>query len=38
MVFCEVSFSTTFVWKIFFDGASFKDVAGAGVVFVSPSE
>jgi ribonuclease HI len=38
MVFHEVSFSTTSVWKMFFDGASSKDVVGAGVVFVSPSQ
>jgi ribonuclease HI len=38
MVFHEVSLSTTSVWKMFFDGASSKDVAGAGVVFVSPSQ
>jgi ribonuclease HI len=37
MVFHEDSFSTTFVWKMFFDGASSKDVAGAGVGLVSPT-
>jgi hypothetical protein len=38
MVFHEVPFSTTFVWKMFFDGASSRDVVGAGVVLVSPSQ
>jgi hypothetical protein len=38
MVFHEASFSTTSVWKMFFDGASSKDVAGAGVVLVSPAQ
>jgi ribonuclease HI len=35
MVFHEVSFSTTSVWKMFFDGASSKDFVVSGVVFVS---
>jgi hypothetical protein len=26
------------MWKMFFDGASSKDVVGAGVVFVSPAQ
>jgi ribonuclease HI len=38
MVFHEASFSTTSVWKMFFDGASSKDVVGAGVVLVSPAQ
>jgi hypothetical protein len=29
MIFHEVSFSATSVWKIFFDGASSKDVVSA---------
>jgi hypothetical protein len=37
VTFHEDSPLTTSVWKMFFDGASSKDVAGAGVVFVSPS-
>ena len=28
----------TFVWKIFFDGASYKDGACIGIVFVSPTQ
>jgi ribonuclease HI len=38
MVFHEVSFSTTSIWKKKIDGASSKDVVGAGVVFVSPAQ
>jgi ribonuclease HI len=34
----EDSPSTTSVWKMFFDGASSKDGAGAGIVFVSPAQ
>jgi hypothetical protein len=34
MFFHEVSFSTTSVWKMFFDGASSKDGVGVGVVIV----
>jgi hypothetical protein len=30
--------SITPFWKIFFDGASFREGAGAGVVFVSPAQ
>jgi ribonuclease HI len=38
MFFHEASFSTTSVWKMFFDGASSKDVVGVGVVLVSPAQ
>jgi ribonuclease HI len=38
VVLHEVSFSTTSVWKMFFDGSSSKDFAGARVVFVSSSQ
>jgi ribonuclease HI len=34
----EDSPSTTSVWKMFFDGASSKDGAGAGIVFISPAQ
>jgi hypothetical protein len=33
---CEGSPPINFVWKMFFDGASSREGAGAGVVFVSP--
>jgi ribonuclease HI len=38
MGFHEASFSTTSIWKKQFDGASSKDVAGVGVVLVSPAQ
>jgi hypothetical protein len=38
ITFCEDSPSNTFVWKMFFDGASSKEGVGAGVVFVSPTQ
>jgi ribonuclease HI len=34
----EIPPPTTFVWKMFFDGASSSEGAGAGVVFVSPCQ
>jgi ribonuclease HI len=34
----ENSSPTTSVWKMFFDGASSREGAGAGVVFVSPAQ
>jgi len=34
---CEIPILITFVWKIFFDGASSKEGVGAGVVLVSPT-
>jgi ribonuclease HI len=37
VTFHEDSPLTTSVWKMFFDGASSKDIAGVRVVFVSPS-
>jgi ribonuclease HI len=38
IIVCEDSPPTTFVWKIFFDGASSKEGSGVGVVFVSPTQ
>jgi hypothetical protein len=38
ITFCEDSPPNTFVWNMFFDGASSKEGAGAGVVFVSPTQ
>jgi hypothetical protein len=29
---------TNSVWKMFFDGASSKEVVGAGVLFISPTQ
>jgi ribonuclease HI len=34
----KLPFSITPVWKLFFDGASSKEGAGVGVVFVSPAQ
>jgi hypothetical protein len=36
--FHEVSSSVTSVWKMYFDGASSKEGAGAGMVFISPTQ
>jgi hypothetical protein len=36
ITFCETPPPTTYVWKMFFDGASSKEGVGVGVVFVSP--
>jgi ribonuclease HI len=36
--FHEVHPPTTAVWKMFFDGASSRDGAGVGIVFVSPAQ
>jgi ribonuclease HI len=36
ITFCKDYPPTTFVWKVFFDGASSKEGVVAGVVFVSP--
>jgi ribonuclease HI len=36
--FCEDSPPNTSIWKMFFDGASSKEGAGAGIVFVSPTQ
>jgi ribonuclease HI len=38
VTFCEESPLTTYVWKMFFDGASSKEGVGVGVVFVSPAQ
>ena len=38
LILCEDSPSITFVWKMFFDGASSREGASAGVVFVSPTQ
>jgi hypothetical protein len=38
ITFCENSPPITYVWKMFFDGASSKEGAGAGVFFVSPAQ
>jgi ribonuclease HI len=35
---CEDSPPITSIWKMFFDGASYKEGVGAGVVFVSPAQ
>jgi hypothetical protein len=35
---CEISPSITYVWKMFFNGASSKEGVGVGVVLVSPSQ
>jgi hypothetical protein len=35
---CETVKQGAQVWKMFFDGASSKDSAGAGVVFIFPSQ
>jgi hypothetical protein len=35
---CEDSPPITSLWKIFFDGASSREGAGAGVVLVSPAQ
>jgi hypothetical protein len=38
ITFCENSPPITSVWKMFFNGASFKESVGVGVVIVSPSQ
>jgi hypothetical protein len=38
ITFCANSPPITFVWKMFFNGASSKEAVGAGVVFVSPAQ
>jgi hypothetical protein len=37
ITFCEYSPPTIVVWKMFFDGPSSREGAGARVVFVSPA-
>jgi hypothetical protein len=36
--FCENSPPINSVWKMFFDGASYREGVGVGVVFVSPTQ
>jgi ribonuclease HI len=36
--FSEEPLLTTYVWKMFFDGASSKEGVGTGVIFVSPTQ
>jgi ribonuclease HI len=35
---CEDPPPNTYVWKMFFDGASYKEGVGVGVVFISPTQ
>jgi hypothetical protein len=35
---CEYPPPNTFVWKMFFDGASSRESVGVGVVFISPTQ
>jgi len=35
---CDDPPSNTFVWKMFFDGASSRESVGVGVVFISPTQ
>jgi ribonuclease HI len=38
ITFCEYPLPKTFVWKMFFDGASSREGVGVGVVFISPTQ
>jgi hypothetical protein len=35
---CEYPPSNIFVWKMYFDGASSREIVGVGVVFISPTQ